>query len=360
MAAAREAVGFLLHAPEMHLRARLRPELMVGVVVAEAYVVARRRPVVELRAVAQVADGGAIAVLQIDAVGHIAQIVEGAFVVGGEQRGAVVGVDGGEVRQQLRRELVAPVQCSVQVAPAEAVLVDIVVAQLAVVIALPCLAPVVLRRQRVLSVVDAQVHLRAAVEDVCQLCVQVVEVVGQRDVLLVVEVVGNGEGRPRQQIEPRAAQPNVERRSEVYAALLTLLLSLLFAFQLDGAVQLKAAVEQSDAIGTVQALPVAIVGAHVDDRRQPAAVACGETALVEVDVLHHVGVERREETHRVVNLIERCAVDEEEVLVVVAAMHVESRGHLDALLHTRQALQRLHHVGRRQQRELRLDVLLQQ
>ena len=271
-----------------------------------------------------------------------------------------MGVDGGEVRQQLRRELVAPVQRGVQVAPAEAVLIDIVVAQLAVVIALPCLAPVVLRRQRVLSVVDAQVHLRAAVEDVCQLCVQVVEVVGQRDVLLVVEVVGNGEGRPRQQIEPRAAQPNVERRSEVYAALLTLLLSLLFAFQLDGAVQLKAAVEQSDAIGTVQALPVAIVGAHVDDRRQPAAVACGETALVEVDVLHHVGVERREETHRVVNLIERCAVDEEEVLVVVAAMHVESRGHLDALLHTRQALQRLYHVGRRQQRELRLDVLLQQ
>ena len=202
MAAAREAVGLLLHTPQIHLRTCLRSELVEGVVVAEADVVVRRWSVVELRTVAQVADGGAVVVFNVGMVVYVVFFVEGLLVVGGEQRGAVVGIDGGEVRQQLRRELVAPVQRGVQVAPAESVLVDVAIAQAAVVFTIPGFTPVVLRAERVLSVVDAQIHLRPSVEDVRQLRVQVVEVVGQRNLLLVVVVVGNGEGWPSQQVEP--------------------------------------------------------------------------------------------------------------------------------------------------------------
>ena len=36
---------------------------------------------------------------------------------------------------------------------------------------------------------------------------------------------------------------------------------------------------------------VAIGRAHIDDRAQASAVACGEAALIEVYILHHIGVE---------------------------------------------------------------------
>ena len=106
----------------------------------------------------------------------------------------------------------------------------------------------------------------------------------------------------------------------------------------------------------MELLHVAVVGAHVDDTRQPSAVAGREAALVEVDVFHHVGIERREQPHGVVDLVERRTVEQEQVLVAVAAVHVKAAGQLHALGHAAHALQRLHHVGRGKQGIAGLDV----
>ena len=92
-------------------------------------------------------------------------------------------------------------------------------------------------------------------------------------------------------------------------------------------------------------LHVAVIGAHIDDTRQPATIAGGEATLVEVHVFHHVGIKRREQSHGVVDLVERGAVEQEEVLVVVATMHIEAAGQFHTLSHTAHALQRLDHVG---------------
>ena len=85
-------------------------------------------------------------------------------------------------------------------------------------------------------------------------------------------------------------------------------------------------------------LHVAVGGTHVDDTGEAAAVAGGEAALVEVDVFHDVGVERREESERVVDLVERCAVEQEEVLVVVASVDIQSADEFHALSNTAGAL----------------------
>ena len=103
-------------------------------------------------------------------------------------------------------------------------------------------------------------------------------------------------------------------------------------------------------------LHIAVIGTHVDDARQPSAIAGREAALVEIDVFHHVGIERREQSHGVVDLVEWCAVEQKEVLVAVAAVHVEAAGQFHAFGHTAHALQRLHHVGRGEQGITGLDV----
>ena len=59
-----------------------------------------------------------------------------------------------------------------------------------------------------------------------------------------------------------------------------------------------------------------------------------------------------------VDLVERCAVEQEEILVVVAAVDIQSADEFHALSNTAGALERLHHVGRGQQGIARLDVSL--
>ena len=59
-----------------------------------------------------------------------------------------------------------------------------------------------------------------------------------------------------------------------------------------------------------------------------------------------------------VDLVEWRAVEQEEVLVVVTAVDIESAGEFHAFGHAAGALERLHHVGRGQQGIARLDVSL--
>ena len=59
---------------------------------------------------------------------------------------------------------------------------------------------------------------------------------------------------------------------------------------------MEGTIEQADTIAAVGLIKVAISRANVDDTRQTTAITCWETALVEVDILHNIGIERGEKT----------------------------------------------------------------
>ena len=347
-----QGVSRLAVGPAVHLGVGLRAVEVIGIVVAEADVVDGRRTEIERRAIADVVDGRFVLVLRVILIADGSVGSQLAFVVDRTQVRAVSCIDGGDVGGHLRCQLVVPVYGGVEVAPAELVVHDVAIRTL--------LVPVVVGGQRIAPVKETDAHVRAPAEEVGELHVQVVEHVVHLQVFFVVEVVGDGLGGPRQQVEPRTAQAEVERGAEVDTAHFAALYVPSVRFPLDGTVQLHRTVYHSDAVAAVDALPVAVVGANVYHARQATTIAGREAALVEVDVLHHIGIERREESERVVHLVEWCAVYKKEVLVVVAAMNVKAGSHLDAFLHTRHALQLLHDIGRGEQGELGLEVALQQ
>ena len=59
---------------------------------------------------------------------------------------------------------------------------------------------------------------------------------------------------------------------------------------------MEGTIEQTDTIAAMGVIKVAISCTHVDDTRQTTAIACWETALIEVDILHYVRIERGEKT----------------------------------------------------------------
>ena len=58
-----------------------------------------------------------------------------------------------------------------------------------------------------------------------------------------------------------------------------------------GAFDVEFVGEHADAEGAVVTVHVAVVGAHIDYRRQAASVAGGKAALEEGDILHRLGCE---------------------------------------------------------------------
>ena len=104
-------------------------------------------------------------------------------------------------------------------------------------------------------------------------------------------------------------------------------------------------------------LVVAVVLCDVEHRTEAAAETGGEGALVEGDVFHGVGVEGREETAEVTDVVEWHAVEEEEVLVGSAAAHVHAAVALAAALHAGHELQGLDDVGLAEHHGYGLDLL---
>ena len=76
--------------------------------------------------------------------------------------GTVVSIDCREIRKELRRELIIPVDCSVEVPPAKPCLRFIIVVWCCFLVDI---IPFVLCVQCIVSTVDTQVDLRAVVED---------------------------------------------------------------------------------------------------------------------------------------------------------------------------------------------------
>ena len=114
---------------------------------------------------------------------------------------------------------------------------------------------------------------------------------------------------------------------------------------------MDASVDYAQRYAPVVVLHVALGGFHVDHRRQASAVTGGEAALVKVQVVHHVGVEAREKPSEVANVVQGHSVEQEEVVVAVASVHVQARHQLVAYRHAGQQLQLLDKVGSAEYRD---------
>ncbi len=172
---------------------------MQGEVVTETDVVVWCGSVVEGHAVAHVVDGGVVSMFGVLTRRLVAVSVHDTVVFQRPQLGQTVGVHARDVGEELRREDISPVQGSVEVAPIEMVLGQILLgAMIAIVYASAVIGVVahgtvavvifVARRELVLSPVGAQRQPRSVAEEMCHLGVEVVEEV--RDVHLIVILAG--------------------------------------------------------------------------------------------------------------------------------------------------------------------------
>ena len=152
-----------------------------------------------------------------------------------------------------------------------------------------------------------------------------------RIILLAVALgvgVGNGERRGRNHVKPRAPHSDVEGRASFH----------------DRAAHAQIGRSQTDAEIYVIAFGVAGLRGHVHHTRQATAVARGKRRLVERHIANGRHIEGREQTAEVVHLIDRVAVDEKEVLVVVTAAHHHARQSLEAGRNTGLHLQGLDQI----------------
>ena len=76
-----------------------------------------------------------------------------------------------------------------------------------------------------------------------------------------------------------------------------------------------------------------------------AAVAGGEAALVEVQVVYDVGIEAGEQASEVTDVIQGNAVQQEEIVVSVSSMHVQAAHELVTGCYAGKQLQFLDDVG---------------
>ena len=88
---------------------------------------------------------------------------------------------------------------------------------------------------------------------------------------------------------------------------------------------------------------------HIDYAREPAAISGRKSTAIEIDPIHQVAVDGRSVTTQVLGAEERHSVEQDQVLVIVAASHVDGACTVAAALHAWQALQHLEHVDLTQQ-----------
>ena len=180
----------------------------------------------------------------------------------------------------------------------------------------------------VVAAVEADVEFVVVRKLMRQLAAQVVEVVtGRRSQACLVQ----GDGRQRrggENIVIGAAQRKVEGGLALD----------------DRAFHVDLGREQAHREAPVELLVVAVLEAHVHHAGEAAAEPCRETALVERHVFDGIRIEDGEKAHHVVHVVERHAVEQQQVLVRTAAADIEAGRTFRTGLHAGQQLQGLEDV----------------
>ena len=212
----------------------------------------------------------------------------------------------------------------------------------------PCFVTLLTGTESVAARIDAGPKGVAVVEAVRHLGVEVVEVVAKvlfDGIYVEFHEATHGD---EHEVEPAGAEAEVERST-------TSLHSP--PMKGDGPFDLQTSLGEADDERAMIVLHIALAGAGVNNRGYAPTVASRETTLVEVDVLHDIGVERREEAEGVVGVVEGRTVDEEEILVAIATVDVEVGGQFGTGRHTREALDGLHEVRGAEEGKLRVEVV---
>ena len=175
--------------------------------------------------------------------------------------------------------------------------------------------------------------------------IQVVEGIAEVErfcIILFPPLVHDGKRRHTQDIEPRAAQGNVERST------VTPKWSL----------KVQVTRSESQRCATVILLHVPLLCLHIDDGREPPAEACRKACLIEMHTLDGFIVESGEDTAEMVHLINRITINEEEVFIRVTAPHKQPRYALRTDRDARRKLERPHYVRLSQQGRSSTNQLL--
>ena len=147
--------------------------------------------------------------------------------------------------------------------------------------------------------------------------------------VLAVLAVCISDERNRNSVQPRATQAELEGRASTD----------------DRALQLDTSVDKAQGECPVEIIQVAVAGGDVYHRRHAAAVTGRETALVEIQSVHDVGIERREKAYQVTGVIYGRAVQEEKVISACAAVDEQAGHQFGTGSHARQQLEGLDEVG---------------
>ena len=292
-------------------------EVVEGVVGAELDGMVGSGCVVEVGTSQNVADAG----LEDKGEGVIVVVVSVHVFFGYLEFAAVTGVGSTEVHEEFGRELVVPAQAAHNVAP--------VVTQSFMALVVVAVVHPVAGIEVVVAHVVGSIEAAALVEAVGDFGVEVVKVVASVDLGIL---AFGSHSYSNKWLQENVAIGASSRHRE--GGLFLHYRSFDIGFGRD----------EPHTYAAVNFFVVTVVGGDVEHRRQTAAETGRETALVELDVLHGIRVESREETAEVVHVVHGDTVKHEQVLVGATTAYIHARHSFVAVLHTGQKLDGLNHV----------------
>ena len=140
------------------------------------------------------------------------------------------------------------------------------------------------------------------------LCIQVGEGVSDIGLVWAVILVHQSQHRHCQRLGPGPSQTYIERGLSLPKRTF----------------ELQTAINEADSKESVIFIEVTIICSHIHHRRKFRAETGRKPGLIEVDAAYDIGVERREQTQHMADLIYRDTVQKKEIVTSVTAVHIES------------------------------------
>ena len=298
-----------------------RLEIVCQIVRSEADMMRRHRLIVESGPDTEIGDAGPVHRLVQRMPIVLITLIAGNFLLAIADLGTVTSVETGKFSEQLVTERIGPSGGRDQVSPAH-------IGVLCIQIALPVV--LILRLQRIIPVVEAQIHPALLTETVVDAGVQVMESIPDfQGVPVLLLVVDNRHCRSRQHIQPGTAEGDIER-------------GMIFP---DRPLQVQVAGDKPQRGATVELFHIPLLRLYIDDGGQASAVASRESRLKKVHPLDRFIVEGGEKAADMVHLIDRVAVDQEQVLIRITAPDIQAGDTFRPNRHTGCQLQGTDDIG---------------
>ncbi len=90
---------------------------------------------------------------------------------------------------------------------------------------------------------------------------------------------------------------------------------------------------------------ISVLKSHIHKRGETAVILRRHRSLKEIYVSDNIGIERREQTRKMIDLIQGHIVEHTQILITVAPVHIHSRQSLNTFNNTRLPLHRLNDIA---------------